>query len=324
MNEMNENEQKLPTPNRKYRDTIFRMIFREKKELLSLFNAVHGTNYDNPDDLEITTLENAVYMTFKNDISCIVHMLMDLYEHQSTVNPNIPLRDLFYVARLYESIINNRDLYARKRLLIPTPTFVVFYNGEEEQPERKIYRLSDSYAVKTGDVNLELLVIQLNINPGYNAALVKNCKTLFEYMEFTDRIRRYSKEMPLNEAVPKAVDECISEGILAEFLRKNKSEVIPMSIFEYDEELHLRTVREEGYEDGVADGYEHGKIDGYENGVSQTTSEIIRNMFKNNLSPEVISQYTAQPLEYIYQIGEELNAAHSQAELREDIKYGEK
>jgi flagellar biosynthesis/type III secretory pathway protein FliH len=113
-----------------------------------------------------------------------------------------------------------------------------------------------------------------------------------------------------------------------------------MSIFEYDEELHLRTVREEGYEDGVADGYEHGKIDGYEhgktdgyehgkidgyeNGVSQTTSEIIRNMFKNNFSPEVISQCTAQPLEYIYQIGEELNTADSQAVLREDIKYGNK
>jgi flagellar biosynthesis/type III secretory pathway protein FliH len=105
-----------------------------------------------------------------------------------------------------------------------------------------------------------------------------------------------------------------------------------MSIFEYDEELHLRTVREEGYEDGVADGYEHGKAEGYENGkmagyengVSQTTSEIVRNMFKNNLSPEVISQYTAQPLEYIYQIGEELNVADSQAVLREDIKYGEK
>ncbi len=99
----------LPQPIRNYRDTIFRMLFREKTELLSLFNAVHGTKYENPEELEITTLENAVYMSMKNDISCVLDMQLVLYEHQSTVNPNMPLRDLFYVSKLLEEMTRMRD-----------------------------------------------------------------------------------------------------------------------------------------------------------------------------------------------------------------------
>ena len=111
---------------RNYKDTIFRMIYRDKKELLALYNAVNGTHYDNPDELEITTLENAIYMNMKNDVSCIMDMRMNLYEHQSTVNPNIPLRDLFYVARLYEKLTIGKDIYSSKRIMLPTPKFITF------------------------------------------------------------------------------------------------------------------------------------------------------------------------------------------------------
>ena len=237
------------------------MIFRDKKELLTLYNAVNGTHYDNPDDLEITTLENAIYMNMKNDVSCILDMRMNLYEHQSSVNPNIPLRDLFYVARLYEKFTIGKDLYASKRIMIPTPKFIVFYNGVTPQPERVVMRLSDSFQQKE-NVNLELVVTQLNINPGCNDELMKNCPTLYRYMCYVEKVRTYNKTMAIADAVAVAVDECIKEEILADFLRRNKAEAIQMSIFEYDQELHDKTLLEEGYEVGVAEGITRGKIEG--------------------------------------------------------------
>lgn len=296
----------LPVPNHNYRDTVFRMLFREKRELLSIFNAIHGTSYDDPEELEITTLENAVYMAMKNDISCVLDMHLDLYEHQSTVNPNMPLRDLFYVAKLLENHIKDQDLYAGKRIILPAPKFIVFYNGSKEQPETVTYRLSDSFSRKGEEINLELVVLQININPGYNMELVQSCPTLFEYIQYTDRVRQYNQTMPLAEAVETAVDLCIKEGILSDFLRKNKSEVIPMSIFEYDEEKHMRTVRKEGYEDGVEQGSEQEKY------------RFICNMLRDNQPLELISKYAERPLEYVYQIEKRM-----MEEVREESRYGE-
>ena len=255
-------------PRRDYRDTIFRMIFSDKRELLALYNAVNGTDYDNPDDLEITTLENAIYMTVKNDISCVIDMRLNLYEHQSTVNPNMPLRDLDYVSKSYERFRDGRDIYSTRLIKLPNPRFIVFYNGEAEQPARKEMRLSDAYIHKEDDPSLELVVTQININPGYNDELLEKCPTLKAYMQYVDRVRTYQKDMPLEEAVRRAVDECIREGILAEFLRKNKAEVISMSIYEYDEELHERTLMEIGREEGLAIGHEEGLAKGIEGAVT--------------------------------------------------------
>ena len=242
---------------RNYKDTIFRMIFRDKRELLTLYNAVNGTHYDNPEDLEITTLENAIYMNMKNDVSCILDMRMNLYEHQFSVNPNIPLRDLFYVARLYEKFTIGKDLYSSKRIMIPTPKFIVFYNGVTQQPERMVMKLSDSFQC-VEDVNLELIVTQLNINPGYNDELVKGCPSLYQYMCYVEKVRTYNKTMPIEEAVAVAVDECIKEDILADFFRRNKAEAIQMSIYEYDQELHNKTLLEEGIEVGITQGISQG------------------------------------------------------------------
>ena len=242
---------------RNYKDTIFRMIFRDKRELLTLYNAVNGTHYDNPEDLEITTLENAIYMNMKNDVSCILDMRMNLYEHQSSVNPNIPLRDLFYVARLYEKFTIGKDLYSSKRIMLPTPKFIVFYNGVTQQPERMVMKLSDLFQCAE-DVNLELIVTQLNINPGHNDELVKGCPSLYQYMCYVEKVRTYNKTMPIEEAVATAVDECIKEDILADFFRRNKAEAIQMSIFEYDQELHNKTLLEEGIDIGITQGISQG------------------------------------------------------------------
>ncbi len=128
-----------------HKDRLFRMIFREKKELLSLYNAVNGTSYTNAEDLEIVTLENAIYMNMKNDLAFIMDSYLNLYEHQSTYSPNMPLRDLFYIAKELQGQIDHRDLYRNTLIKIPTPRFLVFYNGSEEQAEKKYLRLSDAF-----------------------------------------------------------------------------------------------------------------------------------------------------------------------------------
>lgn len=142
--------------NRNYKDTLFRMLFREPEELLQLYNVVNGTHYTNAENLKIVTLENAVYMNMKNDLAFVMDFYLNLYEHQSTFNPNMPLRDLFYVAREYQNLIEDQSLYASTLIKIPAPRFVIFYNGVKEQQERRILKLSDAYEQKITEPELEL------------------------------------------------------------------------------------------------------------------------------------------------------------------------
>ncbi|MBP3507949.1 MAG: hypothetical protein J6K43_16320 [Lachnospiraceae bacterium] len=236
---------------RTYKDTVFRMLFSDKKELLALYNAINDTHYENPDELIITTLKNAIYMSMKNDISCVIDMRLNMYEHQSTVNPNIPLRDLDYVSRTYSTLYKDVDVYSTKVIQLPNPKFIVFYNGKDAQPPIRKLKLSDAFVHAEDNPSLELIVTQININPGFNEDLMEKCKTLKDYMIYVERVRIYQKEMSLEEAVNRAVDECIKEGILAQFLKKNKAEVINMSLFEYDEKLHEKTLLELGRETGI-------------------------------------------------------------------------
>ena len=174
--------EELPAVQPKYKDTVFRMLFRGKAELLSLYNAVNGTHFDNVDDLEITTLENAVYMNMKNDVSFVFAFELSLYEHQSTVNPNIPLRDLFYVAKQLQKMVPDMRLYGSKPVQIPVPRFVVFYNGNTKMPEKTKYCLSDLFEKPVEHPELELSVMVYNINPGMNVQLLECCRVLKEYM----------------------------------------------------------------------------------------------------------------------------------------------
>ena len=254
---------------RNYKDSIFRMLFKDKKNLLSLYNALNKTDYTDLDGLEITTLENAVYMNYKNDVSFVFDFELMLYEHQSTVNPNMPLRDLFYVADILQKRTYDKDLYGSKLIRIPSSRFVVFYNGTEPRPERQTLRLSDAYEKKQDTPELELTVTMYNINYGCNEEIMDTCRTLKEYAMYVEQIRTYAKQMPLAEAVENAVDKCITEGILADFLRNNRAEAIKVSIYEYDEELHFRTLRDEGYESGYAEGHESGYTKGHESGFSE-------------------------------------------------------
>ncbi len=243
---------------RNYKDTVFRMLFREKENLLSLYNALNGTTYEKTDDLEITTLENAVYMNYKNDISFVFDFELLLYEHQSTCNPNMPLRDLLYVTRVLQNRIRDANLYSRSLVRIPPPRFIVFYNGTEFQPEQQILQLSDAFEKKQEHPALELTVVVYNINLGHNQELLEACRLLKEYAQYVAQVRVYTKEMDFPEAVEQAVTYCIRNGILADFLAKNRAEVIAVSIFEYDEEKHMKSEREEWREIGREEGVKTG------------------------------------------------------------------
>lgn len=246
------------TANRTYKARIFEMVFNNKKELLALYNAINKTGYTDPEQLEINTLDNAIYMSMKNDISFIIDSRLSLYEHQSTHSPNLPLRCLFYVSDLYSNMTRDTNLYGAKPVKIPTPRFIVFYNGRDDCPERQELKLSAAYSIEDREPSLELRATVLNINPGYNKELLEACRTLSDYSAYTNRVRNYTETMRLEDAVEKAIAECIREGILSEFLSRNRAEAKKMSIYEYDEEKHMRQTREEGYEDGEAAGVERG------------------------------------------------------------------
>ncbi len=248
---------------RTYKDRLIRMIFMEKKEnLLSLYNAVNGTHYTNTEDLVVNTLENAIYMNMKNDMSFIFDFFLNLYEHQATFNPNMPLRKLFYLSKLLQGLVKDRNLYGTRLVKIPTPRFVVFYNGTEEAPERQALRLSEAFEKPMEDPEVELCVTVLNINPGYNRTLMESCRLLKEYMLYVEKVRIYAKETPIREAVDRAVTDSIRDGILVEFLTKYRAEAIEVSIFEYDEETHMRQEREENRELGREEGREEDRMEG--------------------------------------------------------------
>ncbi|WP_072446963.1 hypothetical protein [Blautia sp. Marseille-P3201T] len=236
-------------PNRTYKATIFAMLFEDKEHLLELYNAVSGKHYTNPEMLEINTLENAIYMAIRNDISFLIDARLSLYEHQSTYSPNLPLRFLLYISALYSSMTKDANLYGTKAIELPPPRFVIFYNGKDEQPDRQILKLSDLYTINE-ECSLELEAVMLNVNSGHNKELMEMSHTLWEYAEYTARVREYTETMELEEAVERAIEECIQEGILKEFLEKNRAEAKNMSIFEYDQERHIKQEREEAWEEG--------------------------------------------------------------------------
>ena len=298
--------EKIPTANRQYKDTVFRMLFSEKENLLSLYNAVTGSHYQNAEALKIVTLENAIYMGMKNDLAFMLETNIYLYEHQSTINPNIPLRDLIYIGIEYQQFVNDKSLYLSKLQKIPAPKFMVFYNGTDAVDDRVELHLSEAYEHLAGEPDLELKVLMLNVNEGHNKELMEQCQTLKEYAIYVARVRKYASELNLNDAVEMAITECIKEGILVEFLRKNRSEVKMVSILEYDKEWEEKKLRkaeyEAGKEDGRNEGIEIGKNEGIEIGREEAIAEMIHNMAKCGYSIDKIAEITGRSTEQIQSI----------------------
>ena len=224
------------TVRRTYKDTVFRKIFNNKENLLALYNALNGTHYNNPEDIEIITLDNALFLKMKNDIAFLVSTdQICLVEHSSTVCLNYPLRSLLYLTKEYQAILKqrNQDILSYTQVKIPTPRCIVLYNGPAQRPEREVMKLSDAFANQDVEGCLELKVEILNINYGKNESLQKACKTLEDYAILVAKIREYAREMDdLSMAVHKAIQYCIDHDHLRDFLILNQAEVAAMSLLE--------------------------------------------------------------------------------------------
>lgn len=242
-----------PKENREHKSSLFCKAFEEKKYLLELYNSVNETNYQNVDDLEVNTLENVVYITMKNDLSFLIDCNMNLYEHQSTVNPNMPLRGLLYLAQLYNKYIakHNLNLFSSSIQKIPVPQYIVFYNGTKEQPDEQILLLSDLFQKQHNrqyvEGCLECQARMLNINYGKNRELLEKCRRLEEYAIFVAKVRQYVAEdiEKRESAITRAIDECIAEGILADILIEQKAEVLELVLTTFNRELYEQGLRED-------------------------------------------------------------------------------
>jgi len=290
------------TIQRKYKDRLFRMAFREKKHLLALYNAVNGSTYEDPEALEIRTLEDAIYMGMKNDASFILDDVLSLWEHQSTWNPNMPVRALSYFARLYQSYIQEHDLhvYSTRLQYIPFPQYLVFYNGLQGEPDRTELQLSDAFIrsplmPEGRKPSLEVRAVMLNINWGHNRELMEHCKRLQEYAQCIAIIREYGKAYAdPKEGVAKAVDRCIAEGFLADILSKNKAEVITLFLTEFDEQAYRRLERKEAREEGWEEGLEKG--------LELSIIRIARKKLQKGISAEETADMLEQSPELIRRV----------------------
>ena len=233
----------------KFKDNVFCMLYRDKRNLLDLYNALNNSHYTNVDELEVTTLNGGSYMKYKNDASFLLTMNLYMFEQQSSKNPNMPLRFLHYLSDVYRNMYGNDMLHRRSMIKLPVPHFVTFYNGLEKWIETdEVIKLSDMFELPVDKPEIEIEVRVINING--DADILKKCKTLHDYMTFVNKVRHKTDidKLDIRTAVIKAIDECIEEGILVDFFEEHREEVVEVSIYDYDEEKTRKTLFEEAKE----------------------------------------------------------------------------
>ena len=270
-----------------------------KKNLLELFNALNGTNYEDENELEINTIEDTIYMGMKNDVSCIIQSNMAMYEQQSTWNPNMPLRGILYSARLFSKYIkaNKLNIYSEKLIKIPTPQYYVLYNGKRKIKDKVILRLSDAFSALKNEGQFEWTATVLNINKGHNEELLSKCQILKEYVILIDRINENQKKYDsVEEAVENAVSYCIKNNILQDFLTEHKAEVIMSLLTEYDEEEAMEYFKQRAYEDGIVKGE-----------LQLIVSNICKKMIKNKSIEQIADELEedVSKIQKIYDIAKE-------------------
>jgi hypothetical protein len=241
--------------NRNHKDRLFCTIFgseKNKKYALSLYNAVNGSDYAEESDLEIVTLEDAIYVKMKNDVAYLFYGNMALYEHQSSVNPNMPLRGLMYFGDLYNKYISlgNHDIFGKKLVKIPTPQYVVFYNGTDPLPEKSLLKLSSAFINPREDGQFEWTATVYNINYGHNQKLLDACVPLKGYSILISKYRAYSNHLSPENAMRKAVDECINNNILTDVLKEQRTSAMLEALTTYNKKAYEEGIREEGREEG--------------------------------------------------------------------------
>ena len=301
--------------NRKHKDRLFRFIFKEKSALLSLYNAINDSDYDNLDELEIYTMEDYVYMGMKNDVSFLIDWNINLFEHQSTYSLNMPLRGLLYIASNLRKFveINRLDMYASRKILLPIPRYYVFYNGTKSMPEEEIMYLTDSMPMENAkEIScVEFKAHILNINEGHNPKMMERCPLLKEYAIIVSDVRKnLENDLSLVEAVDYVVEQCIQrEGPLADILRGHRAEVTDTMLKEYDEVFHIECEKKISREEGRAEGREEGRAEEriktererQRAEAAEQKAEIFKLMFQGKTKEEV-ADIKGIPLEKVEMI----------------------
>jgi len=246
--------------NREYKDRLFKFIFgrSDRKDwTLSLYNAVNGSSYTNPQDIEITTLDNAIYLSMKNDISFLIAGTMNFYEHQSTYNPNMPLRMFIYASTVYSGYVRDAEssIYSSTVMELPTPKLVTFYNGEMKAPDRTVLNLSDAFSRDKENADIEVKVLMLNINYGCNKELLEHCKPLYDYSYFTSVVRQLKKKgCSMETAVHNAIRKLDDDSQLKNFMLNQEDTVTQLCITEYDEARENEKLWNEAMAKGLKKG----------------------------------------------------------------------
>ncbi len=298
--------------NRKYKDSVFCDYLAEPARLIEVYNAAFGSNYPPDAAVEITKLDDVLYMERINDLSFILDdKFVVLLEQQSTVNENMALRMLLYVARLYEKVLDNENLYKKRRIQVFTPQFVMFYNGSENQPECMLQRLSDLFKVKTEHPMLELKVVIFNIrrSGSYVPEILKRCSSLNEYSILMEQIEIYRREgYELGDAIKEAIKVCQARGIMNDYLKAKGSEAVNMLNAEWDWDVARKVWREEDFEEGREQGMQQGIEKGRHEGAELKQQAIIRSLCAV-MSPEMIAETLQLSLDYVQDVLKQPKAA---------------
>ena len=266
--------------NEKNKDRLFTFLFGNeeyKENTLSLYNAVNDSNYSNIDDVQIYTIGDAVYIGRKNDVAVLFDSRLSLWEHQSTYNPNMPLRGLIYFGQMFDRYVttNEISIYGSSLVRLPTPKYCVFYNGDDNLPPVIKLKLSEAFAEPDESGEFEWTATMYNLNHENNSNLLKNCKTLSDYMTFVNTVKANKKQgLDKYAAVDKAVTECIKNDILKEVLLKHRSEVVGMVLTEFNEEVYKKGIYDEGYSKGKDDGKAEGIVEGFSQGQSSLAEAV--------------------------------------------------
>ena len=272
----------MQTINRKYKDSVFRTLFSDEDKLIELYNALFDTNYGPEANIEIVTLEDVVFRVLKNDVAFVMeNSFIVLAEHQSTICNNMPLRDLIYMSTMLQRMINTDELYRKKLLKIPRPTFIVFYDGKEDFPEYQEMKLSDAFLGDDDEIALQLTVRVYNINSDKNNEILKKCETLKQYSLFVERVRALQDKGQLSASrITELISGCIDSGILPDFLRKYGTEMVEMLFRELTREEDMEISRLDGYDDGLEEGLRKGRAEGEATGLEKGRAAAILELAK--------------------------------------------
>ena len=242
--------------NRNYKDSVFRVIFSEPEKMIELYNAIFDTNYPPDTHIDINTIEEVFHRVQKNDISFTIDgTYIMVSEHQSTINPNMPIRDLFYIVEIWRGMVESSQLYKRRIVKVPQPKFIVLYNGREPMPPVSRLELSDAFM---GDANkplLNLTVLVYNVNEGVNCDILKKSPTLYQYSQLVALIREYqAKGQVTSRDMSEITQKCLEKGILVDFMKEHGKSIRDLLHYEISYEEDIKLTGQEYFEEGMEKG----------------------------------------------------------------------